>query len=87
MKVTIVDRSAMSRAWGTGLYQVVLRTVVIADTCSKCGGQRGDPVKRSFCEDGDWYTVDTWRNPCGHIDRYVDVLTEARAKSATGIAQ
>jgi len=44
--------------------------IEIADNCPVCGAKRGDPHPRSYCEDGEWYTVDNWENPCGHIDTY-----------------
>lgn len=77
MRVTVVDREATNRAWGTpGLFTVLTRTVEISDTCPVCGGPRGEPTKRAFCEDGHHYSVDCWSNPCGHIDSYRDVLRE-----------
>ena len=79
MRVTIVDRSAML-PWGApGPGRVVLRTVEIPDTCPVCGGPRGKPVRRPFCEDGEHYSADCWRNPCGHVDTYVYVLREVTA--------
>lgn len=50
--------------------------VTIADTCPVCGGQRGKPYEYRFCEDGDWYTVHKWDNPCGHTDLYKDSYFE-----------
>jgi hypothetical protein len=77
MKVTVQDRAAERRAWGHGLYRPVLRTVEIADTCPECGGPRGEPRSKRQHEDGEWYSVDVWDNPCGHVDAYVDVIKEA----------
>jgi hypothetical protein len=78
MVVTVVDREAMRKLWGTpGLFKVITKTVEIGDKCPVCGGLRGTPVKRPFCEDEDFYSVDCWVNPCGHIDYYPNVLEEA----------
>lgn len=78
MVVTVLDREAMNAAWGCGPGPgVILRTVRIHDRCPVCGGPRGTPVRRTFCEDGEWYSVDCWENPCGHRDMYADVLIEA----------
>ena len=71
MKVTIVVRSG---GWYSGT-----RNVTIADTCPVCGGKRGEPKFRSFCEDGEWYGADVWTNECGHVDKYAAVLAEAKA--------
>lgn len=53
------------------------RAIQISDKCPVCGGPRGEPVDKRFCEDGEWYSVNTWTNPCGHVDKYADVLREA----------
>ena len=60
---------------------VSVTTVTVPAFCPSCGGPRGaDTIKPSrFQEDGDWYVVDGWRNPCGHLDMYAAVLREARA--------
>lgn len=63
--------------------------VEIADTCPVCGENRGTPKPYYFCEDGEWFTVDIWDNPCGHIDKYKDCyfesikLKEAKANEST----
>lgn len=78
MTVTVRDRAAEDAAWGQpGLFSPVLKTVTIANRCPICGKPRGVPVARPFHEDGVTYAVDCWQNPCGHVDRYVDVLAEA----------
>ncbi len=88
MIVTVVDRAATDAAWGhPGPGGVVLRTVEIADACPACGGDRGRPVPRRFCEDGEWYDADCWANPCGHVDKYAAVLAEAAAAAAEGGAR
>ncbi|MEU2487129.1 hypothetical protein ABZ593_21280 [Streptomyces sp. NPDC012617] len=67
---------------GTGPEYVGVRpvTVTIAAECPRCGGPRGEAKHHRFCEDGEWYSVDTWANPCGHEDAYEAVLAEYRAR-------
>lgn len=77
MIVTVIDREAMEREWGRpGLYTVITRTVEISDNCPICGKERGEPGLRHFMEDGYPYTVHVWMNPCGHVDKYSDVIKE-----------
>lgn len=78
MIVTVRDRAAENASWGIGLFSPVLRTVEIGDRCPVCGGPRGKPNLRPFHEDGVSFAVHCWENPCGHIDYYHDVLTEAK---------
>lgn len=74
MTVRVTDRSG----WGTrGPYPVVV-SVEIRNRCSVCNEPRGTPRSYRFFENGDWHTVDVWDNPCGHVDKYDDVLTEAK---------
>lgn len=77
MRVTVRDRATESAAWGSpGLFAPIVRTVDIADRCPRCGGPRGEPVRRPFYEDGVAFAVDCWVNPCGHVDSYAAVLQE-----------
>ncbi len=75
MEVNILKRNVMG--WPVGTV-----TVTISDRCPVCGGKRGEPQSYSFCEDGEWYSIDQWQNPCGHVDKYVNVLKEAAAAHA-----
>ena len=46
--------------------------------CPVCGQSRGK-IKKGYSYDGSLRCcVDTWDNPCGHIDKYCDVIQEAR---------
>jgi DNA-binding NarL/FixJ family response regulator len=76
MTVRVCDRGE-----GREYVGVTVRAVTIPVVCPKCGGPRGVDTVRTqrFCEDGEWYSVDRWDNPCGHVDMYADVLCEARA--------
>lgn len=66
---------------GPGYTGVSVRTVTISDRCPACGGPRGKDTVRghNFRVDGDWFNVDRWDNPCGHVDYYANVLAEALA--------
>lgn len=50
--------------------------VTISDNCPVCGGKRGIPKPYRFCEDGEWFDVNIWRNECGHVDMYKDCFLE-----------
>ncbi|WP_019548518.1 hypothetical protein [Streptomyces sulphureus] len=67
---------------GSGRDYVGVRvvTVKVAAECPRCGGPRGTAVPYRFHEDGDWYVVDKWDNPCGHTDVYDAVLAEFRER-------
>jgi len=53
------------------------KAIEISDNCPVCGKKRGVPTVKHFCEDGEWFDVDVWDNPCGYIDKYKDCLIEA----------
>ncbi len=75
MRVTIMYRNNFDGGDGWEFYP---ETIEIADNCPVCGQRRGTPYEYSFCEDGEWFSVDKWDNPCGHLDFYGECLTEAR---------
>ncbi|MDT0306831.1 hypothetical protein RM780_07625 [Streptomyces sp. DSM 44917] len=77
MTVRVCDRGS-----GRDYVGVTIRTVTISAHCPTCGGPRGAAAGHRFCEDGAWYAVDRWDNPCGHIDYYSAVLAEAAARDA-----
>lgn len=82
MKVTVVNRELHRRLWGNGYRSIheILCTVEISDACPVCGGVRGEPTMTRLCEDEEWYNVSIWRNPCGHLDKYEDVLKESQVE-------
>lgn len=84
MQVTVVNRALQSSLWGNGYRSIrqVIETVEISDKCPVCGGPRGEAHLQRYCEDGEWYDVSRWTNPCGHLDKYADVLAEARNQPA-----
>jgi hypothetical protein len=55
------------------------KEIEISDKCPQCGGNRGKPYGFNFYEDGDWFFVNCWKNPCGHVDYYPDVIKEAES--------
>ncbi len=78
IKVRVRDRSAEA-PWGYGLTSPVVRTVEISADCPKCGQPRGERRGLNQCDDGAFYNVEVWDNPCGHVDQYADVVKEAAA--------
>lgn len=82
MVVIIMYRNTYVGGDGWTYYPM---TVTIADKCPVCGGPRGPVKYHRFCEDGEWFTVNTWDNPCGHIDKYKDCYNEAKAIKAAPV--
>lgn len=85
MTVTVRDRS-LEPAWGHGMIAPVTREITISAYCPRCGERRGEPFGINSCEDGAFYWVQGWRNPCGHLDAYPSVLKEAAARGGLGPA-
>lgn len=81
MTVTVRDRAAEA-PWGCGPTSPVTRTVTISAFCP-CGGRRGEPRGLNSCDDGAYFWVQVWDNPCGHVDFYEQVLAEARELTAS----
>ena len=52
--------------------------VVLEWVCPICGGPRGEPSPTVSYDGSRRLGVDGWTNPCGHVDKYVDVRTEIR---------
>ncbi|MFG5382843.1 hypothetical protein ACEWPN_16925 [Yoonia sp. R2-816] len=85
MDVSVLDRALQHRLWGKTYRSInqIIKRVTISDFCPKCGEKRGKPALRQFCEDGEWYDLSCWQNPCGHIDKYQDVIAEAEHTEAS----
>ena len=79
MNVTIMYRNSYDG--GDGWIYHPLK-ITIADTCPRCGQKRGQPRPHTFCEDGEWFTVDRWVNACGHVDSYRNAYLEAKEVAA-----
>jgi hypothetical protein len=75
MRVTIMYRNNFDGGDGWNYYP---KQIEIADACPICGEKRGTPYNYHFCEDGEWYDVNKWDNPCGHLDTYRAVWKEHR---------
>jgi hypothetical protein len=86
MTVTIRDRAAEAR-WGSGPTNPAIRKVVISATCPRCGARRGEPRGLNQHDDGAWYWVQVWDNPCGHVDMYAAVAREAAELSPEGVSR
>jgi len=74
MPVTIMYRNNWFEGDGWTYYPV---TVEISAFCPVCGEKRGKPVVNRYCEDGEYYVLDNWENPCGHFDGYQYVYRES----------
>lgn len=83
MQVTVRDISVESE-WGSGPFSPATRKVTISDYCQQpgCGTERGKPSGLNSSEDGVHWWVQTWNNPCGHVDSYTAVIAEAKALAA-----
>jgi hypothetical protein len=75
MNVTIMYRNSYHGGDGWTYYPLL---VTIMNNCPKCGAPRGKPKPHNQCEDGEFFCVDVWNNPCGHLDSYKDVYFESR---------
>ena len=65
-----------------GYYPHVVQVTVLW-ICPVCHEARGEPTSSPFFSDGMHFDAETWKNGCGHIDKYNDVLKEAeRLKEA-----
>ncbi len=53
-------------------------TITVPWLCRVCGGPRGEPVSGISFDGSRRLQVHTWSNPCGHIERYVDVRRDYR---------
>lgn len=62
----------------SGSWTVRVDRIRISVRCPVCGVLRGTPYLSRQAEDGDWFNVHRWTNPCGHVDRYVDVVVEGQ---------
>lgn len=78
MTVTVRDHRTEDLSWGHGPHHVVVRRVTISAFCPQCGRPRGKPRWARYHDDGVWYSVQVWNNPCGHLDMYESVLAESR---------
>lgn len=76
MIVTIFYRNNFDGGDGWSYYP---KAVQIADNCPQCGAKRGTPYHYRFSEDGEWFDVERWENPCGHLDTYGAAWHEAQA--------
>jgi hypothetical protein len=51
--------------------------VTVDWVCPHCKGPRGEPFKIPSYDGSRRMIVDGWKNPCGHVDKYADVVDEA----------
>lgn len=77
MRVTIMYRNNYDGGDGWTYYPM---TIEIGDNCPHCGGPRGEPRYHRQCEDGEWFDLQVWSNPCGHVDFYQSVYEEHKQR-------
>lgn len=65
---TIIVPNRDGQGWLHGV-----RTINVDWKCHICGEEMGNPKLQQFCEEGEWYSVHMWVNPCGHIAKYKDL--------------
>ena len=58
--------------------QFWVRDIRISKYCPKCGAERGKPYKTRSYDGSRFVGCEGWRNPCGHIDLYRDVVEESK---------
>lgn len=78
MQVTIFYRNSFIGGDGWTYYPLRLE---IGDRCPKCGGPRGKVHHALVIEGGEFFLVDGWENPCGHVDLYKDCFFESISSS------
>lgn len=64
--ITIPNRD--SQGWLHGVTNVCVNW-----ECPTCGAPMGEPVLRNYSEDGEYFSVHNWENPCGHLCKYGDL--------------
>lgn len=85
IRVTVRDRATEDALWGSsGPWSPSLREIEISAFCQvlDCGQRRGEIRGLNQHEDGVWFNTNVWTNPCGHLDRYPEVLAEAATRRA-----
>lgn len=56
-------------------------TVALPWVCRECGAPRGEPFTSMSWDGSRQLAVDSWSNPCGHVELYCEVrrdIEEAR---------
>lgn len=70
-----------ARAEHDGIHGI---SVKLRWACPICGAPRGE-IQNGRSYDGSRVLFcNTWQNPCGHVDKYADVRTEAAANGLNG---
>lgn len=67
-----------------GWYSI---TVKLHWTCPVCGGPRGEIIDTLSYDGSRRLNCNGWHNPCGHIDFYEDVRSEAAANGLNEVTQ
>jgi hypothetical protein len=68
--VRVVDRST----WGTSQPYPLIREIEVEWKCPVCNETMGETKEHVFYENGDTHVCDVWKNKCGHVVKYEDLL-------------
>lgn len=49
------------------------KNITVDWSCPSCKSEMGIPNITQFCEDGEFFSVHTWHNACGHVVKYTDL--------------
>jgi hypothetical protein len=55
-------------------------TITVNWICPTCGQPRGEVYQTRSYDGSRILYCDGWTNPCGHVDKYADVLAEAKGE-------
>jgi hypothetical protein len=60
-----------------GYDELYTPSIVAHWVCLQCGAQRGELHAARVYNGSHWRVVDAWHNPCGHVEKYDEVLASA----------
>lgn len=72
-----------SRAEHDGFHSM---TVTLPWVCIHCGAPRGEPFKSTSWDGRRQLEVDSWHNPCGHVEKYSELRMWMTARGAERLA-
>ena len=54
-------------------YVIGTKSIVVEWKCPVCSQEMGEPRFWDLVEDGAFYPINIWDNPCGHVVEYDDL--------------
>ncbi len=55
-------------------------TVTLPWVCRACDAPRGEPIRTTSWDGSRQLAVDSWSNPCGHVEKYSKVRRDLEAQ-------